>query len=163
SWLETVRLQPRRMMAWFNLGMSFGATGKHAEAARALGRAVELEPGNGLFLANCALAERAAGMDREALGHLERAAAVKDREFKNSATLGLLLVKGGRKAEAKDWLAGAQRGEPDFADARFEPARLEPEPGARTAARRALLAALAADPGVRDRLGSHPELAALLK
>jgi arylsulfatase A-like enzyme/Flp pilus assembly protein TadD len=162
EWLETVRLQPRRAAAWSNLGTALGRAGRFADAHRAFAEAVALEPEDAQLLANRAFAARAIGRQADAARDLERAAALSGESFAFAGSLGLLvLASDGSDETARSWLARARPGELDFAEARFELARLEAARGEDGAARRALADALRADPRLRDRVAADPALARL--
>ncbi len=162
-WLETARLQPRRAAVWSNLGTVLGREGKVVEATRAFERAVELEPRNPHLLANLAYVQRAAGNWERALENLRKSSSLGPAErFTYSGTLGLLLLKANRPAEAGTWLRRTRPGQADFAEARFELAALEFRAGNQSAAKRALEEALAANPNLRARAQANSALAPLL-
>jgi len=164
QWMEAARLQPRRVAAWSNLGTALGRQGKLLEAIAAFAEAVRLEPADPLLLTNLAAAERAAKKDAEALTHLKKAAALSPPErFAMPSTLGLLLARAGSRVEALPWLRRGNPRESDFADARFELARIEMSSGETDAARRDLSAALAAQPALATRARIDPQLAPLLR
>jgi choline-sulfatase len=163
QWLETARLQPRRAAVWSNLGTVLGREGKLVDATRAFERAVELEPRNPMLLANLAYVQRAAGNWEKALENFRKASSLGPAEgFTYSGTLGLLLLKANRPAEALTWFRRTRPGEVDFAEARFELAVLEFRAGNRSAAERALEEALAAKPNLRARAEANSALAPLL-
>jgi choline-sulfatase len=162
QWMEATRLQPRRAEAWANLGSALGLAGKVQEAVPALSRAVELDPGNPRLLARLAFAEHGAGKLEDAARHLGEMAGRVGARFPHSGALGLMLVELRRPQEAYPWLVRCGPAEPDFAESRFELARIEIAGGRRDAARRALGEALRADPRLRARAVASPELAPLL-
>lgn len=162
-WRGLVEIQPRRASAWSNLGASLGKAGRSEEAVEALRRAVELSPGNAERLARLAFAAYAAGDLAAAAAHLERSAEFSGRDaFPHAGALGLLLVRLGDPEAARRWLERSRREEPEYAEARFELARLVLAAGDRDAARRALLDALAAAPTLRARAGADADLRDLL-
>jgi arylsulfatase A-like enzyme/Tfp pilus assembly protein PilF len=162
-WREVVRLQPRRGEAWFNLGVAASRSDATAEALSAFRTAVELEPDETPMLAALAHAEADAGMDASAIAHLDRIRALAgDEDFNERALLGLLLARQDRPEEASRWLRTARPGEPRFAEARLELARMEATAGRSGSARAALDEALTADPGLRTAAAADPGLATLL-
>jgi len=164
QWMEAARLQPRRVAAWSNLGTALGRQGKMAEAIAAFTEAVRLSPDDPLLLSNLGVAERAVKKDREALLHLRKASeAVPPEKFGVPATLGLLLLRSGDRTEALHWLRRSRPGESDFAEARFELARLEVAGGDVEAGRKALALALAADPRLKRQAEGDPVLQRLLR
>jgi Flp pilus assembly protein TadD len=52
EWQETLRLQPRRAVAWSNLGAVLAQSGRTADAEAALARAHALEPANTVLAEN---------------------------------------------------------------------------------------------------------------
>lgn len=161
--MEAARLQPRRAKAWSDLGTILGLSAKPAEAVQAFEHAVELEPGDPKLLAKLAFAEHGAGRADSAARHLLQLAEVTGERFEYAGALGLLLVRLGRRQEARIWLAKSREAEGDFADARLELALLEMDSGDRAAARRSLREALAAAPRLRGRVAADPRLASLLR
>jgi choline-sulfatase len=162
-WREVARLQPRRAEAWFNLGVAASASGDPAEALTAYRCAFAIEPDNQEMLAALSHAEAAAGDDEVAITHLDRLRQlVGDDDFVESALLGLLLVRQNRSEEASRWLRAADPGEPRFAEARLELARMEAVAGRTASARAALDEALAADPALRTAVVADPVLGPLL-
>jgi tetratricopeptide (TPR) repeat protein len=164
QWLETVRLQPRRVAAWANLGTVLAQSGKLEEAVKALREAVELDPADGRLRSNLAFALRGAGRTAEALEALLEAERVAvEGTFPYAPTLGLLLLEGGRPAEALPRLETAVPGTLDYAAARVALARLYLEQGRRQDAEAALRAALDADPSLAESLREDPLLGPLLE
>jgi arylsulfatase A-like enzyme/Flp pilus assembly protein TadD len=162
-WREVARLQPRRAEAWFNLGVAASASGDPAEALTAYRSAVAIEPVNQEMLAALAHAEAASGDDAIAITHFDRLRRlVGDDDFGEAALLGLLYARAGRPGEARPWLQRAAPGQPHFAEARLELARIEAADGRVASARSALDEALAAQPDLRSRIDSDPDLAPLL-
>ena len=162
-WREVTRLQPRRAEAWFNLGVAATQSGDPGQALSAHRGAVELEPDNPVMLTALARAEAAAGTDAAAIANLDRVRAiVSDDSFGEAALLGLLYARNGRTGEASPWLRRAAPGQPEFAEARLELARIEAAAGRGGPARAALDEALAADPALRAAAASDPALAPLL-
>jgi len=162
-WREVTRLQPRRAEAWFNLGVAAAQAGDPGQAMAAYRAAVELEPDNPVMLTALARAEAAAGTDAAAIANLDRVRAiVGDEDFGEAALLGLLYARSGRTDEASPWLRRATPGQPDFAEARLELARIEAANGREASARAALAEALAAHPDLRSEIASDPDLAPLL-
>jgi choline-sulfatase len=163
QWMEAIRLQPRRAEAWAGAGAALGLGGKPQEAVKAFERAVELEPRNPGLLARLAFAEHAAGRFDAAARHLQQTAGLTgEKDFSYSGSLGVLLVKLGRREQARSWLAKSRPNEGDFGPARLELAVLESEAGRREEARRALREALSAAPGLRSRAEADKRLAPLL-
>ncbi len=162
-WLELVRLQPRRLDAWVNLATSLGRSGKSAEAVRALAHAVELAPERTDLRIRLAFIQHSVGNAGEAVRHLRLAARATGPEaFAHAGALGLLLARTGHPEDAVPWLRRGRREEADFAEARFELARLEAAGGERGAAQRNLRLALSAAPRLRPRAEADPLLADLL-
>jgi tetratricopeptide (TPR) repeat protein len=163
QWMEATRLQPRRADLWTSLGSSLGRAGREREAAQALAEAVRLSPGQPAPLIRLAFAEHGAGRTAEAIGHLEQAARLTGAEaFPHAGALGILLAQGGRGPEALAWLARARPREGDYAEARFQLARLHTAAGRAAEARAALGEALRADPALRARAAADPRLRPLL-
>lgn len=162
EWMELVRLQPANAVAWSNLGATLGRAGKSAEAVAAMEKAVELTPGDPDRLTRLAFAEIDAGRLAEASGHLEEVADATGDRFLHSGSLGLVLLRLGRPAEAIAWLARARAGQPDFAEARFALAGILAGSGDLEAARTALAEALAAEPRLRPRAAADSLLEPLL-
>lgn len=162
-WRQLVELQPRRASAWSNLGASLGSVGHIEEAVEALRRAVELSPDHSGRLARLAFAEYAAGDLVSAASHLEQVAKLAGRDaFPHAGALGLLRLRLGDTEAARRWLERSRRGEPEYAEARFELARLALAAGDREAARRALLEALEEAPALRARAEADAGLRGLL-
>jgi arylsulfatase A-like enzyme/Flp pilus assembly protein TadD len=162
-WREVVRLQPRRGEAWFNLGAAASQSGADDEALAAYRKAVELAPDAAPMLAALAHAEAASGHVTIAIAHLDRLRQlVGDDDFGEAALLGLLYARDGRPDEARPWLQRAAPGQPRFAEARLELARIEATDGRVGSARSALDEALTAQPDLRSRVDSDPVLAPLL-
>src|SRR6185295_14844473 len=99
-----VRLQPRRGVAWSNLGALLAEVGQADEARQTLAHAVETDPDNPRLLTGVAQTERALGERDAATRHLLEAARVAPSEFGHAATLGVLLLEQGRRDEARSWL-----------------------------------------------------------
>ncbi len=163
EWSEVVRRLPRAPRYWSNLGAELGRSGRPADAVAALERAVDLELSNAERLVRLAFAEFAAGLLPAAAGHLREAAGHQGAGFLHAGALGLVLIQVGEKDEALTWLRRSAPTEPEFAEARFELARLELAKGDREAARRALAEALAAAPTLRARADADAGLASLLE
>ncbi len=162
-WLELVRLQPRRTDAWVNLATSLGRSGKTGEAIGALAHAVELAPERTDLRIRLAFIQHSVGKTEEAVRQLRLAAGHTGPEaFPHPGAFGLLLLRIGRAEEAAAWLARSHPGQGDFAEARFELARLRAAGGDREAARRDLELALGAAPRLRPRAEADPVLAGLL-
>jgi choline-sulfatase len=162
QWTELTRMQPRHAPHWVALGSSLGLSNQPARAATAFTRAVELEPGDPELRVRLAFALDAAGRDAEAVERLKQASALAPARFGHPGALGLLLVKLGRGAEARSWLAKSRLPEADFAEARFQLAALHAADGRVDSARAALGEALAASPALRSRAAADPRLAPLL-
>jgi arylsulfatase A-like enzyme/Flp pilus assembly protein TadD len=163
QWREVVRLQPRRAEAWFNLAAASSQAGSSEEALAALRTAVEIEPNRPAMLTALARAEAGAGLDASAIAHLDRARALEgDDVFSEAALLGLLHARQRHLEEALVWLRNARPGEPSFAEAKLELARIESAAGREAAARAAVGEAVAADPSLRAVVAADPVLAPLL-
>jgi arylsulfatase A-like enzyme/Flp pilus assembly protein TadD len=162
QWSELTRLQPRQASHWVGLGNALGLAGQPIRAASALERAVELDPRDPELRVRLAFAQVGAGREAEAVRRLEEASALVPGGFAHAGALGVLLVKVGRPGEARRWLLASQKGEGDYAEARFQLALLEAADGKSDAARAALRDALAASPGLRSRAASDPRLAPLM-
>ena len=128
----------------------------------ALARAVALRPGDPDLLTRLAFAEHAAGRTAEAAAHLTEAAQAAPDAFPHAGALGVLLVRLGREPAAREWLAKSRPAEADYAEARFQLARLLVKAGTREAARRALREALGQAPELRARAQGDADLAPLL-
>ncbi|HET8645126.1 MAG TPA: tetratricopeptide repeat protein, partial [Vicinamibacteria bacterium] len=162
--LEATRLQPRRSDLWANLGSALGLAGREREAAEALAQAVRLDPRDAALLIRLGFAEHGAGRTADAVRRLLAAADLTGAAaFPHPAALGILLAQAGRAEEARPWLGRATRQEADYAEARFQLARLEAAAGRSEAARAALAQAIEAAPPLRARAASDPALAALLR
>ncbi len=162
-WLELVRLQPQRSDAWINLSTSLGRSGKTAEAIRALGHAVELVPERADLRIRLAIVQHSAGNPKEAVRHMRLAAEqLGPQAFPHSGALGLMLLRAGQTREAAEWLARSRPTEGEFAEARFELARLRAAAGDPQTARRELELALRAAPQLRARAEADPNLADLV-
>ncbi len=162
-WLELVRLQPLRTGAWVNLATSLGRSGKTAEAVRALEHAVELAPERADLRIRLAFVQHSTGNVEAAARHLRLAAERTGPEaFPHPGALGLLLLRTGKAEEAGPWLERSRPADGDFAEARFQLARLAAAAGNRTAARRHLELALGAAPKLRALAETDPTLADLL-
>ncbi len=167
-WLELVRLQPRRTEAWVNLATSLGRSGKNREATRALAHAVEQAPEQTDLRIRLAFIQHSVGNTAQAIRHLRLAADRTGPEtFPHPGALGLLLLRSGPSRpgeieEATTWLARSRPGQGDFAEARFELARLQATAGDSQAARRNLELAVGAAPRLRAQAEADPALADLL-
>ncbi|MET0552885.1 MAG: sulfatase-like hydrolase/transferase [Vicinamibacteria bacterium] len=160
-WMELTRLQPRRYEAWFNLGMALLATGKPALAVEALDSAVALRPLEGDAAIAAARAASAAGRHADAAARLRAVQRRQGAKFAAPALLGLALARRGQAQEALPWLRRSTSAETDYADARWELARLLARSGDRAGAKAALQDALGARPQLRERTAADPLLAPL--
>jgi tetratricopeptide (TPR) repeat protein len=163
QWREVIRLQPRRGVAWSNLGTLLVGLGRTEEAHQVLARAVEIEPDNPRLLVGVAQAERTLGQNAAATSHLLEAARVAPEEFHLAATLGVLLLQQGRRDEALAWLGRSKPEDADWADGRLGIARDRSAQGDAPGATAALHEALAADPNLYGQAAADPALAALLR
>ena len=163
EWREVIRLQPRRGVAWSNLGTLLAERGRTEEARQTLARAVEIEPDNPRLLTGVAEAERALGEPDAAIRHLQEAARVAPAEFHLAATLGALLLQQGRRDEAEAWLARSRPEDADWAEGRLAVARDRSARGDAPGATAALREALAAHPDLYGRVAADPALSALLR
>jgi choline-sulfatase len=127
EWHELIRLQPRRADHWSGLGNALGLAGDARRAKEAFERAVDLRPGDTDLVTRLAFAAHAAGDLAAAARHLEEAARLAPAEFAHAGALGILLVELGRPQEALPWLRASRPEEGDYARARAELARLEPQ------------------------------------
>jgi len=162
EWREVIRLQPRRGVAWSNLGTLLAERGRGDEARQMLAKAVEIEPDNPRLLVGVAQAERALGEPEAAIGHLEEAARVAPAEFRLAATLGILLLEQGRRDEAEAWLARSRPEDADWAEGRLVLARDLAAQGDTAGATATLREALAAHADLYGRVMADPALAPLL-
>ena len=161
-WVELARLQPERVDAWVGLATSLGRSGKPGEAVDALAHAVELAAERVDLRIQLAFIQHSMGNTAEAIRHLSLAAERMGPEtFPHAGALGLLLARAGRVQEAAVWLGRSRPGDGDFAEARFELARLQAAADP-DAARRELTLALGADPRLRARAEAEPLLDGLL-
>lgn len=163
QWLETTRLQPRRVAAWSNLGAMFAQDGQLEKAHAALAQAASIDPGNPQLLVNLAFLDRAMGEAPRAIEGLQSAARLSGDAFEYSGTLGILLLPAHGASAAKPWLARARANEVDFAEARFQLALVEAYAGNQTAAREALREAIAAQPMLAAKARDNPLIAGLLR
>ncbi|MCH9649427.1 MAG: sulfatase-like hydrolase/transferase [Deltaproteobacteria bacterium] len=164
QWMELLRLQPRREEAWVNLGNTLGMQGKGKEAVGAFQRAVEIDSENPQYRARLAFAEFSAGQYAEAAEHLEQTASmVPDGTFPHAASLGLIYLKLGNLARARNWFVLSRPSESDFALGRIELARLELQGGNRALAQRAVREAVRAAPALRQRVEADRLLGPLLR
>ena len=99
EWQEVLRLQPRRAVAWSNLGAVLAQSGREQDAASALERAHALEPGN-----------------QDVAGNL---GAVRYR-------LAAQAAREGRVDDARRWLDGAVEADPSLRAMAAQDARLAP-------------------------------------
>ena len=160
-WMELTRLQPRRYEAWFNLGLALLQSGKPAAAVTALESALALAPEGGAALVALARAETTAGRHADAVTHLRAAERLQGAAFASHGLLGLALSRRGETRAASDRLRRSDAAEPDYADARWELARILAKAGDAAGARVALREALGARPELRDRIAAEPLLAPL--
>ena len=161
AYAALTRLQPREPSHWVGLGNALGQARQQGSAAAAFARAVALRPSDPDLVIRLAFAEYAAGKTSEAAIHLQEAAALAPRAFAHAGALGVMLARLGRPG-ARGWLAQSRPGEADFAEARFELARLDASADP-ASARRALRDALGAAPALRARAEADPVLAPLLR
>jgi choline-sulfatase len=162
AYAALTRLQPREPSHWVGLGNALGQARQQGSAAAAFARAAALRPSDPDLVTRLAFAEYAAGKTSEAAAHLQEAAALAPRAFAHAGALGVMLARLGRPG-ARGWLAQSRRpGEADFAEARFQLARLDASADP-ASARRALRDALDAAPGLRTRAQADPVLAPLLR
>ena len=162
AWLELTQLEPKNPETWVHLGNALGAAAQPTRAVDAFAQAVDLAPRRADLKIRLGFAQYAAGRPIQAIVHLERAAATTGpTAFPHAAALGLLLLRQGRGEEAIRWLSRARPSEGDFAEARYQAARLAAASGDLTAARRYLAEALRAQPGWKRRAAEDPNLAAL--
>jgi arylsulfatase A-like enzyme/Flp pilus assembly protein TadD len=162
QWTELTRLQPRDASHWVGLGNALGLSRQPAAAAAAMARAVALRPSDVDLLVRLAFAEIAAGRTAEAASHLGEAAQLAPTSFAHAGALGVLLARLGRDAAAREWLAKCGPSDPDYAEARFQLARVHARAGEADAARRVLRDAIAAAPALRERSLADPVLAPLV-
>jgi choline-sulfatase len=162
QWTELTRLQPREPAHWVGLGNALGLSRQPGAAVSAFARAVALRPLDAELLTRLAFAEHAAGRTAEAAAHLTEAAGRTTGAFPHAAALGVLLARLGREAPARAWLARAAPSEPDYAEARFQLARLHARAGETAAARQALRDAVTRAPALRGRAEADAALAPLL-
>lgn len=164
QWTELTRLQPREPAHWVGLGNALGLSRQPGPAATAFARASALRPDDPELLTRLAFAEHASGRDADAALHLTQAA---ERQgpaaFPHAGALGVLLAQLGRPGPARRWLAVSRPAEADFAEARYQLARLQAQAGEVAAARRALAEALKASPVLRLRAVADERLAPLLR
>lgn len=158
QWMETTRLQPRRVAAWSNLGAMLSQDGRLPEAREAMEAARRIEPENVQLLVNLAYLDRALKQPESAIRLLKEAARISPGSFQEASTLGLLLLAHQNAQEAKPWLESARPGQPDFAQAKFQLAIIEAFAGNAAAGREALDAALAADPRLLPLARANPAL-----
>ncbi len=158
-WLELVRLRPRKVSAWVNLATSLGRGGKSDEALRALEHAADLAPDRTDLRVRLAFLQHAAGRPADAVRHFELAAESTGPDaFPHPSALGLVLLQLGRGDAAAAWLARSRPDEGEYAEARYQLARLQVQAGDLESARKNLGRALNVAPELRSRAEADPEL-----
>jgi tetratricopeptide (TPR) repeat protein len=117
---RALALAPRRPRTLVALGLAYNNQKRFTEAAEALAQALRLQPENPEAVA--ALAQAAEGMDRleEAEQHARRALARVENHPLALQVIGMVRMKQGRYAEARDLLLQALEVNPDSVKARYQ-------------------------------------------
>jgi arylsulfatase A-like enzyme/tetratricopeptide (TPR) repeat protein len=163
AWMEVTRLEPRNPETWVRLGNILGAAHQPAKAVDAFTRATELAPERPDLEIRLGFAQHAAGQLAASIASLEHAATLTGVDaFPHAAALGLLLLRQDQPHKARAWLARSRSQEGDFAEARYQAARLEAATGNEQAARRHLAVALKVQPAWSQRAAQDPSLQPIL-
>lgn len=149
---EAVRLEPGTLQAWRMLGQLHEAANRHEEAVAAYERVLELNPDDVITLNNLAyhLAVRA-GKPDAALPLATRANLLAQGSPQIEDTLGWIHHLLGNDREAVPYLVRASRALPRNADVQLHAAVVFAAIGRLEDASKALTAAVAADPAIKER------------
>jgi choline-sulfatase len=166
---EVLARDPKNRFATLRSGVALLKKGDARAAAERLREAVKLDPEQAETHYALADALTRAGDNAAAVPHWMEAARLQPRRTAAWSNLGTALGRAGRLEAAARAFGEALRLEPDNAvlranlgAARYELALRELAAGNRESARKALAEAVAADPGLRRRAETQPDLARLL-
>lgn len=157
-WMETVKLQPKSLQAWSNLGSAAIWAGDLKRAIAAYSEALRLEPNDPSAHGNLGEAQRLSGNREEAVKHLILAAEGEGEYTSRSSRIGLLLSELGRNEEALAWLAGARESDDDYTPGQVRRIRLILEKDV-AAARELTTTLCSRSEGLFSSIGAEPDLA----
>jgi tetratricopeptide (TPR) repeat protein len=113
-WEDAVQKAPANWRAHFQLGYAYYEAQRCSDAAGEYAQAAKLNPPDVRLLVNWALAADCAGRPQEALARLEQAAAM-EKSAHVYSLIGMVQGKQGRREQALEALAAAERLDPNFA------------------------------------------------
>ncbi len=144
-WEDAVKKAPGNWRAHFQLAYAYYESGRCEDAVGQYARAAELSAPDVRLLVNWALAADCAGRPEEALAKLEQAAAM-EKSAHVLSLIGMVRGKQGRREEALEALAAAEKADPNFAMLYVYRGHVYAASGEDAAAAREYRRALAIDP-----------------